>query len=234
MKKLSIVVPCYNEIVYTKNCLHNLRDVCDMDATELIFVDDFSLDGTQEWLKQQEDIVFVPQHKNMGVTFSRNHWVSYATWEYICVINNDTEFPKWFFEKMMGWTGDGEDWVLMSCPRFTQKFEDYWKRIFYFDKHIAGFCFMMNRKWVEFLFPINERLRIFWNDNRLYQKCIYGWYKLKLVRDAVMYHYKGRTVWKVENRDMPIYLDICRENWRQVVPVETPDTDPWSDLVFSL
>lgn len=230
-KILSVIVPVYNELAYTKCCIENLRKVCNMESTEIIVVNDFSLDWTTERLEEQKDIIVVNQYENKWVTFSRNHWVAYAKWKYICVINNDTEFPELFFEKLMA--GFDNKKILMTCPRFTQKREDYWDRIFYFDKHIAWFCFMIKTIWKKILFPIDERLKIFGNDNWLYQKLTHLWYGLKLVKDAIMHHYKSRTVWKIENTDLKVYREICIENWRSIVDVYTPEDTPETDLIFT-
>ena len=51
---LSVIIPCYNEIKTIEQVVHSVSDVIG-DEGEIIVVDDFSTDGTREFLKHNID-----------------------------------------------------------------------------------------------------------------------------------------------------------------------------------
>ena len=55
MKKISIIVPVYNEINTLEKVIDRLQEVpfCGLEK-EIIIVDDYSTDGTREILRQYE------------------------------------------------------------------------------------------------------------------------------------------------------------------------------------
>jgi glycosyltransferase involved in cell wall biosynthesis len=70
-KKLSIVIPCYNEINTIETIIDMVRDVDLEVEREIVLVDDGSEDGTREYLekiKDQEDlkVVFHPANRGKG------------------------------------------------------------------------------------------------------------------------------------------------------------------------
>lgn len=224
-------MPCYKNSYLTKDAMANIKRVCKNLNYELIVVIDWCPEDTRQVVEdnKRKDVKVIDFLDNKWVTKARNEGVKQAKGEYICVINNDVVFPEWFFEKLM-W--GFEDWIMMTEPRYTQKQEYYWNKVYYFNNHICWFCYMFKQEWKKFLFPIDERMRIFWNDNWLWYKMIYWGYHCKLVRDAICHHYKSVTSINVENKDVPIFKKIAKEEWRNVVPVYEIDQDPEKDIIF--
>lgn len=233
MKKLSIVMPCYNQYQFTDAILKNIQDVCQFLDYELIVIDDASWDKTPYIIETYADknLIYYRYEKNSGVTRAWNFWVKVAKWEYIVVINNDMIFPHGFFEKMM--SGFIEKDTMLVCPRFTEGTLQNKTWPFYFHKHIFGSCFMLKQEDKNKLFPLDTRLRIFWSDNRLYMHLKYNLkWNLKLKVDAICHHFKSQTSIWIENVDRPIYLEICKQEWRNVVPVEIRTDNPKVDVLY--
>ena len=231
--KISIVMPCFNELEYTKKTIDNLLETQKDIEYELIIINDGSSDGTKEWLDANKKSNWrIVHQENKWVTSSRNLWVEMAIADYVAIINNDVLMKEWCLTKLLS-AFDRED-IMIVCPRFTQKTEDYWDRIFYFVDHIAGFFYVINKKAKTELFPIDTRMRIFGNDNRLYFKMLYMWYKLKVVKDVIVHHFKSITVSKMPNVDAPIFFQIMKEEWWYVRPTYECDIEPKEDLLFWL
>ena len=69
-KKLSIVIPCYNEKNTISEIISQVKEVYIPLEKEIILVDDFSTDGTREILKKlqknEQGIKVFFNEKNMG------------------------------------------------------------------------------------------------------------------------------------------------------------------------
>lgn len=96
MKKLSIVIPIYNEIDLLPLVLDRLRQVQFPLELELILVDDFSRDGTREWLKKNEmnrpDTKVLFHKKNIGKGGALRTGFRHATGDIIIVQDADLEY----------------------------------------------------------------------------------------------------------------------------------------------
>jgi glycosyltransferase involved in cell wall biosynthesis len=232
MSKLSIIMPVYNNAQMSKDAILNIYDVCEWLDYELIVIDDASTDDTFKVLMEifNDKTEYIVSSKNVGVTKVWNHWASIAVGDYICIINNDVIFPKWFFENMMQWF---HEWVVMVNPRFTEWNKDNPSQLMYFKNHICGHCYMFKLEDRDRLFPIDTRFRIFGNDNWLWHRIDEIGGKQCVKHDAICHHLKSQTVFNIPNEDRKIYLDMCLEEWWQVpVVYPLPTNELTEDFIF--
>ena len=93
MKKLTVVVPCYNVENYLCRCLDSLvhQDIPESDY-EVIAVDDGSTDSTSEicdrYAKDYPQVKVVHQ-ANAGVSAARNNGMSIAQGKYLFFVDGD-------------------------------------------------------------------------------------------------------------------------------------------------
>src|SRR5713226_1004714 len=59
--KLSVVIPVFNEKAYIEQVLHRVQDAA--GDKEIVLVDDFSSDGTREWLQSLEENQAAGKHE---------------------------------------------------------------------------------------------------------------------------------------------------------------------------
>jgi glycosyltransferase involved in cell wall biosynthesis len=106
LKKISIIIPCYNAEPYIDRCLETITNqTIGIDNIEIILVDDASTDNTFErlcgWEKQYpESILVVHCEKNGRQGTARNIGIGYATSEYIGFADIDDMAEEAMFEKM--------------------------------------------------------------------------------------------------------------------------------------
>lgn len=98
--KLSIIVPCYNVEQYVEKCINSLekQDISKMDY-EILVYDDESKDNTLNILEHLSDKyanVKVANHKNKGLSGTRNRGIVEAQGDYI-------------------WFVDSDDWIEERC-----------------------------------------------------------------------------------------------------------------------
>ena len=99
---LSIVIPVYNGLSYTKKCLEDLRATVRDIEHEIVIVDDGSTDGTQEYLQSLEAPVRVFFNtRRAGVAVPCNIGAEAARGELLCFLNNDMEFAPGWIEPLL-------------------------------------------------------------------------------------------------------------------------------------
>ncbi len=87
----SIVIPVWNKIELTRQCLTHLADVTCGCTYEVIIVDNGSADGTKEFLASLSgDIRVVTNDSNLGFAIACNQGANVAKGKYVVFLNNDT------------------------------------------------------------------------------------------------------------------------------------------------
>lgn len=106
MKKISIIIPCYNVEKYIDQCVKSLvSQTIGIESLELIFVDDASTDQTlsklKEWEKQYPDhIMIIPCPENGQQGTARNIGMNYASGEYIGFVDSDDYVSEEMYERL--------------------------------------------------------------------------------------------------------------------------------------
>ena len=146
---ISIVIPVYNNLKYTKDCIASLSKYTDSKNVEVIVVANGCTDGTEKWLKtcfwdKKTVVKSIVSSKPLGFAGAVNLGLQRAKGNYIVILNNDTvllEQPKnqWldmllapFKDSAMGITGP----ILQTTGPAERPF-------------IIFFCAMIKRKCLD-------------------------------------------------------------------------------------
>lgn len=106
MKKISVIIPCYNVEKEIDRCIQSLVDqTILLSQMELIFVDDASEDATMEKLSKWEEqypesILVIHCEENGKQGTARNIGMQYATGEYIGFVDSDDYVEPEMYQKM--------------------------------------------------------------------------------------------------------------------------------------
>ena len=132
MKRLSIIVPCYNVEKYIDRCLMSLTEqTLSRSAYEIILVDDASTDTTWQHItaweaKYPELILAVHCDENGKMGRARNIGLSYATGEYVGFADSDDWVEPEMFEALLSEAEtNGQDVVI--CRHLRDRGNDFQK-----------------------------------------------------------------------------------------------------------
>ena len=122
IKKLSIVVPAYNEKNTIETILRRIEDV-DLGAEkEIIVVDDGSKDGTRDILLKYETKHKIFYHeKNQGKGAAVRTGLKSATGDYIVIQDADLEYSPSDFKRMLEYAELNNADVVYGSRRLVKK-----------------------------------------------------------------------------------------------------------------
>ena len=128
---VAVIIPTYNRLATLGRALESVYTQS-READEVCVVDDGSIDGTEEFVKQQyPDTIYIKQ-KNSGVSSARNIGVDLTTSKYLSFLDSDDE---WLPKKL-----ETQLCALQAEPDFRLVHSDeIWirngKRVNQMDKH---------------------------------------------------------------------------------------------------
>ncbi|MBE5903721.1 MAG: glycosyltransferase family 2 protein [Pseudobutyrivibrio sp.] len=208
MKKLSIVVPCYNEqeaapIFY--DTVHGMEDKLSSVELEFIFVDDGSKDGTLDVLRglhaKDERVHYVSFSRNFGKEAGIYAGLEKSTGDYVVIMDVDLQDPPALLPEMLSYIESGE-YERVATRRVDRKGEppirSWFARKFYklMNKISSADIVdgardyqMMTRKVVDAILAMGEYNR--------FSKGIFGWvgFKSKWLEFENVERVAGETKW---------------------------------------
>ncbi|HRK28343.1 MAG TPA: glycosyltransferase [Chitinophagales bacterium] len=101
--KLSVIIVNYNVKYFLEQALLSVRRALEGLSAEVIVVDNNSVDGSVEMVRQKfEEVVLIANSKNVGFSAANNQAIRIAKGEYILLLNPDTVVEEDTFAKTIG------------------------------------------------------------------------------------------------------------------------------------
>ncbi|QGX64532.1 glycosyltransferase [Bacillus sp. ms-22] len=213
--KTSIVMLTYNELHLTKTCIDSNKQHTRSDQYELIVVDNASSDGTKEYIRELEDVVFIDNEKNQGFAKGCNQGAKRATGDSILFINNDTIVTEnWlsplkealFASERIGMVGPVSNYVsgpqlvhpsytdVKELPAFAKEYTAARKGQRTYVHRLVGFCLLVKRKLIKDVGFFDERFGYgSFEDDDLCLRSLLKGYQLQIVHDSFVHHHGHAT-----------------------------------------
>lgn len=207
MKKITILIPAYNEEEVLSDLLKRLETLkasYDNYEIEFLFVNDGSSDNTLEILKEYSKthpyVRFVDLSRNFGKETAMLAGFDYAEGDALVIIDADLQQPPELISDMIYWWEQGyEDvYAVREQRQGESRLKEWTSKTYYklIDKMsptpvypLAGDFRLLDRKCVEALKELRE--------NERYTKGMYGWigFKKKEISYTASSRAAGETKW---------------------------------------
>ncbi|CAN5382917.1 glycosyltransferase [soil metagenome] len=100
--KLSIVIVNYNVKYFLEQCLHSVLKACEGLSAEVFVVDNNSVDGSVEMVRQKfPGVSRIENKENVGFSRANNQAIIESTGDYVLLLNPDTVVEEDTFRKIV-------------------------------------------------------------------------------------------------------------------------------------
>src|SRR3989344_7507222 len=127
MTELSIIIVNYNSLDFISRCIESIKENSLKELKngeyEIIVIDNASRDGSQEFLKNLDGIIFVPNENNLGFSKANNIGVKKSKGRYVLFLNPDTIIQRNNLSKMDEFMNQNKDVGAATCKVFISESE---------------------------------------------------------------------------------------------------------------
>lgn len=210
MKKLSVIVPCYNEEAVLSAFYEEITKVahcCNNYEFEFLFVNDGSRDGTQgiieSFSKKDNRVKYISFSRNFGKEAGMLAGLEHCTGDFACFIDADLQHSPELIPEMLK-AVDEEGYDVAACRRVDRKGEQKFKSMLsgtfykvvnkisetYIDDGAQDYR-VMNRNVIDSILSMRENIR--------FTKGIFSWvgFNVKWFPHENRERAAGDTKWSV-------------------------------------
>ncbi len=244
---LSIVIPVFNQLAYTRQCLDSLKHAGVADR-QIIIVNNASTDGTAEFLAGRPEIRTVHNAENRGCGFAwtQGAKMSIATWT--VVMNNDVLVPPGCLEGLVSFATE-KKYDLVSpamCEGeldydFAAHAADFMRRLKDAQRgHVAhGVCFMVHRRVFAAIGYFDDDLRLGgYEDDEFFRRARAAGLRLAMTGRGFLHHFGSITQKSIKAKsgqphkglgDRAYYRRKTGQTWikRKINQIKTGVRDAW-------
>jgi len=214
--KIAIIIVNWKQYQLTKLCLYSLQKI-KYDNYQIILIDNESNPKELKKIKNQFDkIITFPNQKNLGFTGANNIGIEYAIkndFEYVMLINNDTEVEKNFINPLIELLEKNQNFgaaqplilnyynrnKVWSAGGFLNKFFGYTyviKSPEGIKKNIdwiTGCCFFLRTDVIKKIGLLDEKFFAYYEDVDWSIRIKNAGYDLAFVKSSVVYHHGSKS-----------------------------------------
>lgn len=101
--QLSVIIVNYNVRYFLDQCLDSVRKAITQVRTEVLIVDNCSVDGSEEMVRRKyPEFTYIANTENVGFSRANNQAIRISKGKYVLLLNPDTVVAEDTFEKVIG------------------------------------------------------------------------------------------------------------------------------------
>lgn len=197
--EIAIVIPVFNQLNYTSQCVASLNRGGVADA-QMIIVNNASTDGTAEFLAAHPEIRVVSNETNIGCGPAWTQGARLSSAEWTVILNNDVLIPAGCLEGLISFAVENK--YDVACPAMREGEADYdWQsHAAEFMKKMKdvrrediahGVCFMVHRKVFETIGYFNNFGG--YEDDDFFRRARQAGFRLAITGRAFLHHFGSVT-----------------------------------------
>lgn len=214
--KVAIIILSYNLADITKECIESIRETTPETAREIIVVDNASVDGSVEWLREQRDIKLLCNRENRGFPAACNQGIELAGSDMdIFLLNNDTVMADnalfWlrmglYEDEQVGSTGSVTNNVsnfqtIIENGKSKEEYLNFARKINvpiskpYLNKlHLVGYALLLKRTVLDQIGLLDERFSPGnFEDNDICLRIALAGYRNVLCKNSFIIHWGSKS-----------------------------------------
>lgn len=194
-KRVSIIIPVWNELEKTKACIESVVKYSEWVDYRIVVINNGSDEETSNWLESCKDIsLYIKNDENKGFVVAVNQWLADTMWDDIILLNNDTEVTENWIEEFQKHIGEYDIiWPLSTAPHQFQYKERFKGVTFPMDipNMVAFFCVYITAEVIKEVGLMDENYEIWlWDDDDYCAMARNKWFKIWLVGTVIKHHHR--------------------------------------------
>ena len=238
---ISIIVPVYNNLPMTMDCLNSIKSNTREGSYEVIVVDNGSDPSFQcpPWAK----FAYLRNETNLGFPIAVNQGIKAAKGEVIVLLNNDCIVSQGWLERLLYHldsysivspvTNYCAGMQLVTIPVYQDEQEFYREAEKWSESHtgesqevnwIIGFCMAFKKSLWEEIGPFDESLWPCSGEEIIF--CLESkkrGYKVAIARDIYIHHFGSQTLNEMNESGQINYLELCNRNDKHIAELYGDD-----------
>ena len=208
MSKCDIIVPVWDELNFTKNCINELKAHTKYPY-RLIIIDNGSQDPTKVYLESLKEssaeCLLIRNNTNLGFVKAINQGFKISTLPYVCLLNNDTRVTKNWLTNLINTIETAPRNVGIANPTSNvfgqnqaENRDNSWQEM----HSCKGFCMLIKKEVIAKIGFFDEIYSPgYFEEKDFCQKAINAGYMCILAKGAFVFHKDKVSFDKIKERD---------------------------------
>jgi len=235
---ISIIIPAYNAIKYTKECIDKVYAVGSAHSFEVIVVDNASSDETQTEMEaeslERQNLSYYRLKDNLGFAGGVNFGIQQAKGQYVVILNNDTLPTSGWLDEMVNvfennptvgivspvtnYVGEGPQLELEAADIDPKEIDTYASKlkgrgVYHEPGRLVFFCVMIRKNVIEQIGLLDEGyIKGNFEDDDYCLRAILSGYKLAIAKSAFVFHH-GSITFKNNKIVHSDHMELNRERF---------------------
>lgn len=199
---ISIVVPVFNQLHFTKICLESLMATLHGE-TEIVVIDNGSSDGTSEYLSAYSNIIKITNSANLGCAAAWNQGVAASHSPWIAILNNDIILTVNWLEGLLDFAEEKAAAIVSPAFRegeFNYDIAEYSKNYVRRMHSVSrmgiahGICFLVKREVFDAIGLFDENFRIGqFEDADFFRRARFAGFIIGITGRSFIHHFGSIT-----------------------------------------
>ena len=200
--KVSVVVPVYNNLQFTKLCIQDLLNQS-IPCFEIILVDNGSATDTIKFYSKYKELIIIRNEKNKGCAYSWNQGIRESKGEWTIILNNDVRLPDKWLENLISYAikkdldvvspGMREGVLDYNFRNYSHEYTKLMHKVFR-RWTPSGVCFALRRTVIEKIGYFDENYKVGqYEDADFFRRCKIAKLKMGITGACFIHHFGSST-----------------------------------------